>query len=271
MTAGIRVRWDKVQGIEIGEREHFYGIDVGDLDHIPKFTRVQAFWPKPNGRGGTGGEWVVDAKCERPQVGELHLVVTYDKEKQLRKLSDDEFYPGTNTIILRQGEQKGHCEWEGAEGSFEVEWEAFKLDLGAGRARPHARYHGSRREAGFREMILTFDDHRCVLTCEATTHALDAAHLIPAAMGENDVPPNGITLRADLHRLFDAGLFTFAADGRVEIAIEVDSDRRKVSEVYRRDLRSLRLRAPTLARVRETLALPEFRNRPRSSRTEVWV
>ena len=105
-------------------------------------------------------------------------------------------------------------------------------------------------------MILDYDDHRCVLTCEATTKALDAAHLIPAAMGENDVPPNGIALRADLHRLFDAGLFTFAADGRV---VEIAQD---LSEAYRRDLHNSRLPASTLARVRETLTLPEFRNRP---------
>ena len=74
-------------------------------------------------------------------------------------------------------------------------------------------------------------------------------------MGENDVPNNGITLRADLHRLFDAGLFTFAADGRVvEIAQEL-------SEAYRRELLNSCLPASTLARVRATLALPEFQDR----------
>ena len=139
MTAGIRVRWDEVPEIEVGEIEYFYGIHVADLNHIPEFTRVQAFWPESN--GGTWGEWVVDAKCERPQPGELRLVVTYDKEKQLIKLSDDEFYPGTNTIILEQGEQKGRCEWlrEGAKDWYPVEWEAFELDLGAGRARPRRK------------------------------------------------------------------------------------------------------------------------------------
>ena len=75
-------------------------------------------------------------------------------------------------------------------------------------------YRGSKREAWFRSVILQCDECRCVLTGEATQNALEAAHLIPAAKGQNDVPSNGITLRADLHRLFDAGLFTFDADGR---------------------------------------------------------
>ena len=113
-------------------------------------------------------------------------------------------------------------------------------------------------------MILACDDHRCVLTDEATTKALDAAHLIPAAKGENDVPCNGITLRADLHRLFDAGLFTFDHDGRV-VAIA-----RELSEAYRRLLQNRRLPPSTLERVRATLALPQFQNRPCAPWRMVW-
>ena len=66
-------------------------------------------------------------------------------------------------------------------------------------------------------MILDHDKGCCVLTGEKTAKALDAAHLIPAAKGENDVPFNGIALRSDLHRLFDAGLFTIAPEGNVVI------------------------------------------------------
>lgn len=35
--------------------------------------------------------------------------------------------------------------------------------------------------------------------------------------GENDVPVNDIALRSDLHRLFDACLFTFAPEGNAAI------------------------------------------------------
>ena len=255
MTTGVRVIWSDAHG-NTDEINYFYGIDVADLDHIPEFTSVQVFWPRYN--GGTLAEYVVNAHCKRNGPGEVRLVVTYLDANQtpefLEQYGHLGYLWGTNTIVLQQGEQNGHCEWigEGAEDWVEVEWKAF----GSAPRRISARYRGSRREARFRQTILACDDHRCVLTCEATTRALDAAHLIPAAMGENDVPSNGITLRADLHRLFDAGLFTFEHDGRV-VAIA-----RELSEAYRRLLQNRRLPPSTLERVRETLAHPQFQNRP---------
>ena len=258
MTTGIRVIWpDDARGID--EIEYFYGINVAQLDHIPEFTTVQAFWPGYGSRNPI--EYVVDAHCERNRPGEVRLVVTYDPAKNLKIIKiaeecDVEICWGTNTIVLQQRSQNGHCEWlhVGEEDFERIPWEAF--DFGAGRARRPRATSRTRREARFREMILACDDHRCVLTGEATTKALDAAHLIPAAMGENDVPSNGITLRADLHRLFDAGLFMFDHDGRV-VAIA-----RELSEAYRRLLQNRCLPPSTLERVRATLALPQLQNRP---------
>ena len=249
MRTGIRVIWpDDGRGID--EIEYFYGIDVDELDGIPEFTTVQAFWPGYDGRNPV--TYVVNAHCERNRPGEVRLVVVYDPNNnpELAEEWGDDMYWGTNTIVLQQGSRHGHCEWlrEGAEDWEEVEWKAF----GSAPRPISARYRGSRREARFRKMILACDDHRCVLTGEVTTKALDAAHLIPAAMGENDVPSNGITLRADLHRLFDAGLFMFDHDGRV-VAIA-----RELSAAYRKLLRNQRLPQSTLERVEATLALPEF-------------
>ena len=251
MTTGVRVIWPDT-GRKIDELEYFYGIDVADLGRIPDFNTVQAFWP--GYKGGTMVEYLIEVRCVRNGPNEVRLEVTYRKANQtpefLENYRDLDFCWGKNTIVLRQGEQNGRCEWlrERAKNWETLEWEAF----GSAPRPLGARYRGSRREARFREMILACDDHRCVLTGEATTKALDAAHLIPAAMGENDVPRNGITLRADLHRLFDSGLFTLAPDGKV---VEVNPE---LSRAYCRDLRNVCLRASTLARVRKTLALPEF-------------
>lgn len=85
----------------------------------------------------------------------------------------------------------------------------------------------------------------------------DAVHLVPAKNGENDVPFNGITLRADLHRLFDTGFFTFGLAGEV-VVVDLGSG---LSEEYRQLLVNARLPAATLARVQEVLALPQFRER----------
>ena len=256
MTKGIRVIWHDNEG-NIDEMEYFYGIDVDQLDHIPEFTRVQAVWPRY--RGGTAVVYGVCTHCcNRP--GEVRLVVVYDPANPINQRIMEEwggdFYWGKNTIILEQGSQQGRCEWlrDGAADFEEVAWEAF--DLSAGRAQQPRATSRTRREARFRAVILACDDHRCVLTGEATIKALDAAHLIPAATGENDVPCNGITLRADLHRLFDAGLFTFDPDGQV---VRIT---RELSAAYRRLLRNRRLPPSTLERVRATLALPQFQNRP---------
>ena len=132
------------------------------------------------------------------------------------------------------------------------------FDVGAGCARPRATYRGSKREAWFRSVILECDANCCVVTGEAPVQALEAAHLIPAAKGQNDVPSNGITLRADLHRLFDAGLFTFSADGQVVV---LDP---QLCRGYRELLRRRCLPPSTLERVRATLAHPQFQNRPRA-------
>ena len=253
MTTGIQINWSDANG-NINEIEYFYGIDVNNLDHIPEFTTVQAFWPGYDDRNPV--TYVVDARCERNRLGEVRLVVVYDPDSnpELAEEWGDDMYWGTNTIVLQQGSRHGRCEWlrDGADDWEEVEWKAF----GAASARPRATYRGSRRETRFREMILACDDHCCVLTGETTKKALDAAHLIPAAMGENDVPSNGITLRADLHRLFDAGLFTFDHDGRV-VAIA-----RELSEAYRRLLQNRRLPRSSLERVAVMLAHPQFQDRP---------
>lgn len=260
MTRGIQVIWPGENGNpnKPDEIEFFHGIDVDHLDQIPKFTKVPTLWPQYE--GGIFIEYTVDTCCKPLGPGEVHLFVHYDRAaiEVLVRQWDEEIYPGTNKIILRQGEQNGICHWqiEGSSKVYEVPWKAF--DLGANQApRPLARYFGSRREAQFRKMILNCDKSRCVLTGETTKQALDAAHLIPAAMGENDMPFNGITLRADLHRLFDACLFTIKPNGKVKI-LKRDPG---LSEAYIQLLRNARLPEETLRRVRGTLASPEFQNR----------
>ena len=265
MTKGIKIieRWDDGA---IVEKEYFYGLDVNQLDGIPNFAKnlsgTQGVWPQDNGRCVEYN--VARAHCEDNLPDDVRLVVTYMQEqnpKIVQRMEElDESHDhvwGTNTIVFRPGSTSGRYEWRGSDGgAFTGEWESF--DLGAGRARRPRTTTQTRRESEFRAMILGCDGHRCVLTKEATIKALDAAHLIPAATGENDVPPNGITLRADLHRLFDAGMFTFDPDGQVvRIAPEPS-----VSATYRRCLQNRCLPPSTLDRVRDTLALPQFQDRP---------
>ena len=259
MTKGIQVTWPGERGNPNNpeEIEYLYGIDVDRIDQIPLLTETRSVW---NGRPF---KYAVDTRIERPGPGEAHLIVHYDptnpeNEEIAREWPGDEYW-GKNTIILKQGEQNGICRWrhQGAADDFEVPWKAFDLD--ANRAPPSEKYLRSQRAAEFRSMICACDDSRCVLTCETTIQALDAAHLIPAAEGQNDTPFNGIVLRADLHRLFDACLFTFGPDGRVAFP----AGRPGLSADYRELLLDRRLPPTTLQRVGGTIASPLFQNRCR--------
>lgn len=74
-----------------------------------------------------------------------------------------------------------------------------------------------RRDASFRDGVLSAFDGRCVVTGfevgsslpRRTYGLLDAAHIMPVANNGPDELANGLALTPTLHRLFDAGLFTF--------------------------------------------------------------
>lgn len=58
----------------------------------------------------------------------------------------------------------------------------------------------------FRTSILEAYNFRCAISGSVTSEALEAAHIVPYFGPESDVIQNGISLRVDIHRLFDLGL-----------------------------------------------------------------
>lgn len=73
-------------------------------------------------------------------------------------------------------------------------------------------------QAKFRQELLDAYGRRCAISGSLVSQVLDAAHLRPwtEASGVGD----GILLRADLHRLLDAGLLQFNRDYTVSVARE---------------------------------------------------
>ncbi|UZD91619.1 HNH endonuclease signature motif containing protein [Cognatishimia activa] len=62
------------------------------------------------------------------------------------------------------------------------------------------------QQAQFRINVLEAWKGKCAISsCDALA-ALEAAHLVPVAVGGSDEIENGILLRSDLHKLFDANL-----------------------------------------------------------------
>ena len=62
------------------------------------------------------------------------------------------------------------------------------------------------RQPAFRNAVLQAYGRKCCITGCAIEKCLEAAHIDRFADSGNDSVTNGILLRADIHRLFDAGL-----------------------------------------------------------------
>jgi hypothetical protein len=102
----------------------------------------------------------------------------------------------------------------------------------------------ARRQEIFRERLLMIDPE-CAITGERQTESLEAAHVVSVASGGRDIESNGILLRADLHRLYDAGLFNILSTGRIRLSKEL------ISPYYKRLLAEFPvIRKHTLERIR---------------------
>ena len=78
------------------------------------------------------------------------------------------------------------------------------------------------KQKRFREAVLARDKGRCLLTGCSLTAALEAAHIQPfRADGSFDVD-NGLTLRADLHRLFDSHHWSIDGAGQVHMSLAMN-------------------------------------------------
>lgn len=76
-------------------------------------------------------------------------------------------------------------------------------------------------QATFRRDVFEALGAKCVVTGCETLAALEAAHIVPVSGKGSDDAWNGIPLRADIHRLFDAGLITISINPK-GVRVEVD-------------------------------------------------
>lgn len=76
------------------------------------------------------------------------------------------------------------------------------------------------KQAKFRREVFALYGARCIVTgCEALK-ALEAAHILAISDKGTDDPWNGIPLRADIHRLFDAGRMILSGDNWIISILE---------------------------------------------------
>lgn len=73
-------------------------------------------------------------------------------------------------------------------------------------------------QASFRVMVTEAYHRRCAMTGESTLLALEAAHIVPYSEDGTHEIQNGMLMRADFHRLFDAGLVSVTPDLTIRIS-----------------------------------------------------
>ncbi|MEQ9398182.1 MAG: HNH endonuclease [Longimicrobiales bacterium] len=76
----------------------------------------------------------------------------------------------------------------------------------------------------FKAVVTDLYHRRCAITGERALPALDAAHIRPFSEVREHVVTNGLLLRSDVHRLFDAGYVTITPEYRVEASQRMRGD-----------------------------------------------
>lgn len=76
----------------------------------------------------------------------------------------------------------------------------------------------------FRVLVTEAYGRTCAITRERALPALEAAHIRPFSELETHTVQNGLLLRSDVHRLFDAGYITVTPDHHVEASNRMRDD-----------------------------------------------
>lgn len=73
---------------------------------------------------------------------------------------------------------------------------------------------------------VTMDAYRgsCAVTTEHSRPVLEAAHIVPFAVSQSHDVRNGLLLRADVHKLFDAGYVTVTPDARFIVSPRLEQE-----------------------------------------------
>lgn len=197
------------------------------------------------------------SECSQNSDGVVTLVIKYDHKLNLH-LKKDLSYWGISTIVMDPGKTSGKVSWCDASVSAhngDTEWGKIG-GLLADQRRRVATTKVMREQQKFRMDLIALgfvnkQEPKCELTGETERSALEAAHIVAVKNGGNEVVQNGLLLRADIHRLYDAGAFTINRYG--EVCITSD----QLSKTYCELLSGKVLSTEVLDRVQDALIYAE--------------
>jgi hypothetical protein len=159
------------------------------------------------------------------------------------------FWDNTRSFVRRVlWRDKGKKKFEDYETDFSWQRETvpaildpFKLPPNQNKIRRNALTVLRPGQISFRKKMLPVYNERCCITGFDIKEALEAAHIVPFQGELSDHIQNGLLLRADLHRLFDALLISI---NPTTLKVEVNSSIRTKKNSLYSGLNNLKLRLP---------------------------
>lgn len=129
--------------------------------------------------------------------------------------------------VLRLSYRRGGVDWDGPQSSAAADElkDAFDIlyiepaDEDARLERQRENAERWMRDGKFRSSVLELYGAKCLISGCDVLEAIDAAHVCGVADAGSDKPTNGMLLRTDIHRLFDAYLMSIdPTNGTVQVA-----------------------------------------------------
>lgn len=87
-------------------------------------------------------------------------------------------------------------------------------------------------QGAFRILITDAYSRKCAITGEKTLPVLEAAHIKPYAQSGSHFTSNGVLLRSDMHKLFDAGYLTITNSYEIEVSKKIKEEFENGKEYY---------------------------------------
>jgi hypothetical protein len=249
MSKYIRIRWPRG------------GVEWIDSPLTPdpqgdEIRQTTEFWP-------TLG-WVdyatTSRRCKNPD-GSQQITIHYSKENNSNLLSKPDLLrewgaPDTwdwGTMIITFSSDLNSAEAEWKSDPLDIEYDAkvqctvLSKELYANTEQEWVSRR-KREQAKFKNLLRDAGDNCCAITGETTQTVLDAAHIIDKSENGAESISNGILLRADIHRLYDARRFKIGQDGSI---IDISGE---ISEKYKGVLNNKKVDERIISRIREALA-----------------
>src|SRR6185312_2722668 len=202
----IRIRW--IQSVER------IRIDLAHLKAHPKGRlTTQEVWD---------GEERSVVYCPRMtyniDVKGTHVIELVYRKEDHTKLADKDVLWGRSTIRIPATCTRASAHWVGNPTVKGLDGASSKVELRLEKpSEKKAEVVAVRKaQARFKQELLKLGP-TCALTGETLRALLDAAHIQSVEHGGPDEPENGILLRANVHRLYDAGCFKIKPDGTLSL------------------------------------------------------